>query len=115
MLNSLERSKPNCCPQRRHNEVASSPGYRNGYRWTSYIHYGTFWLWFVFTLEKKSFQPIPSGKTTLLDVLANRMKAKVNGTILVNGDMRNPATFKHQAAYVPQEDALLVDNFTIPI
>ena len=47
-------------------------------------------------------QPRSSGKTTLLDLLADRISSgKVEGEIRVNGRPRG-STFKHYAAYVQQ-------------
>ena len=43
------------------------------------------------------------GKTSLLDVLADRKDAAgVSGTVLVNGKPRDKATFMHQSGYVVQ-------------
>jgi len=49
-----------------------------------------------------------SGKSTLLDFLFGRLSSGVaSGEILVNGAPQNHDSFKHFAAYVPQEDHLM--------
>ena len=56
-----------------------------------------------------------SGKTTLLDLLANRVSSgKIEGNILINGRPRG-STFKHYAAYVqqgPQHMPRITDSLT---
>jgi len=48
------------------------------------------------------------GKTSLLDVLADRKDAAgVSGTVLVNGKPRDKATFMHQSGYVVQDDVVM--------
>lgn len=54
--------------------------------------------------------PSGCGKTTLLNVLAHRAasaKAKVEGTILVNGATPSISAFKRSSGYVEQEDSLI--------
>lgn len=49
---------------------------------------------------------LSSGKTTLLDVLADRIsRGTIEGEIRVNGRPRGKS-FKHYASYVQQEDTL---------
>jgi len=48
------------------------------------------------------------GKTSLLDVLADRKDAgSVNGTILVDGAPRDSENFKHNSGYVVQDDIVM--------
>ncbi len=48
------------------------------------------------------------GKTSLLDVLADRKDAgTVSGTILVDGAPRDPENFKHNSGYVVQDDIVM--------
>eukprot|EP00241_Pyramimonas_parkeae_P015408 CAMPEP_0114297338 /NCGR_PEP_ID=MMETSP0059-20121206/11802_1 /TAXON_ID=36894 /ORGANISM="Pyramimonas parkeae, Strain CCMP726" /LENGTH=597 /DNA_ID=CAMNT_0001419567 /DNA_START=157 /DNA_END=1947 /DNA_ORIENTATION=+ len=51
--------------------------------------------------------PSGAGKSSLLDALADRVKAPVSGTVLVDGVPKNPATFNNIAKYVQQEDNLI--------
>jgi len=51
--------------------------------------------------------PSGAGKSSLLDALADRVKAKVTGEILLDGAPADPECLKIQAKYVQQEDHLI--------
>ncbi len=54
--------------------------------------------------------PSGSGKTTLLNVLAHRtstMKGKIQGQIMMNGQVANEAAIRRVSTYVEQEDAMI--------
>jgi ABC-type multidrug transport system ATPase subunit len=54
--------------------------------------------------------PSGCGKTSLLNVLARRdaaVGAKVEGTVLINGNVASTSAFREMTSYVEQEDALI--------
>ncbi|EPE25597.1 P-loop containing nucleoside triphosphate hydrolase [Glarea lozoyensis ATCC 20868] len=54
--------------------------------------------------------PSGCGKTSLLNVLARRdvsVAAKVEGTVLINGNVASTSSFREMTSYVEQEDALI--------
>ncbi|KAJ3104864.1 hypothetical protein HK100_003992, partial [Physocladia obscura] len=54
-----------------------------------------------------------AGKTTFLDILANRSKqGSIEGTIYVNGKKISAEEYRHMIGYVDQEDALM-DTLTV--
>uniref|UniRef100_K3WC73 ABC transporter domain-containing protein n=1 Tax=Globisporangium ultimum (strain ATCC 200006 / CBS 805.95 / DAOM BR144) TaxID=431595 RepID=K3WC73_GLOUD len=57
--------------------------------------------------------PSGSSKTTLLDILADRVHSgELEGSIEANGTKRDPSTFRAIASYVAQDDTLL-GSFTV--
>ena len=61
------------------------------------------------TMPTHRYQLYRAGKTTLLDILAGRVKATgtLTGDILVNGHALDKSKFKYASAYVMQDDVLL--------
>jgi ABC-type multidrug transport system ATPase subunit len=59
-------------------------------------------------VDKLNFQgPSGSGKSTLLDILSGFNSSRhVNGTIKVNGSIRNHKQFRHMSSYIMQNHLL---------